>query len=211
MFIALTIIIILYFLSIILEITLIPVPSVASTYQLLFPIEETKNIITSNSLLYTVQNKNLFIKGIIIVIPYILSLLGYCWPLLLIISHALGWIKPFWNNHIYLIILGVFLLLFGRMITLSSALDIRSNNSQKGDDFDLKTKGIFKLSRNPIALGLHVGILGMNILFPSWIFLGLTIVYVLNIHFKIILEEDFLKQLFKEKYVQYFHQTKRYL
>ena len=111
-----------------------------------------------------------------------------------------------WN-----IIVGVVLMVMGRLVTIGSALGIRKDNSQKGVDFDLKTEGIFARSRNPIVVGLHLGIIGLNILIPNYLFIIFTCFYFGNIHFKILIEEDFLSQFFQGDYNAYLKKTKRYL
>lgn len=186
----------------------IPVPSVSSTWQLIFPDDNVESVLDPNSMLYKLQHYNAFKKIIFVVIPYLISTLGYCYPIIMLVLYFLGKIDIVITA---LSILGVVFLFLGRWLTIYSALLIRKDNSQKEDDFELKTKGIFKKSRNPIVLGLHLGIIGMNLIFPSVIFLLLTIVYILHIHFKIVLEEDFLKQFFKGSYEAYHSKTKRYL
>ncbi len=208
---AIGLIIMVYFLSILVEILWIPVPSVASTYQLVFPDKEVQEKLNPTSFLYKIQSLDIFSKFLLIIVPYILAMIAYCWPLLLLMFHVLGIQSLKMNSYLLGIGVGVLCLFLGRAITLASAFFIRKDNSQKNDNFDLKTRGFFKHSRNPIVLGLHVGILGMNLIFPSWIFLGLTLIYILNIHFKILLEEDFLLHLFQENYSVYFSKTRRYL
>lgn len=198
----------LYYISLMAEIIWIPVPSVSSTWQLIFPSDDMEHILDKESLLYKFQHFNFLEKIIWVITPYVISTLGYCYPILMLILFGLGKIGI---GVTAFSIIGVLCLIIGRLITIYSALTIRKNNSQKNEEFELKTKGIFRKSRNPIVLGLHVGVFGMLLIFPSWIFLVLTIVYMLHIHFKIILEEDFLRQFFKDNYELYHSKTKRYL
>ncbi len=204
------IIIVAYYLSIILEIALIPVPSVASTWQLMFPDDGIRNQIERSSLIGKVQDYSHWTKLWAIVIPYILAMLGYAFPLLWLVIGVLSQFDlfpmTFWN-----ILIGTALLVSGRLVTIWSALSIRKDNSQKGEDFDLKTQGIFSRSRNPIVVGLHMGIIGLNILIPNYLFILLTCFYFGNIHFKILIEEDFLRQFFEGDYQSYIKKTKRYL
>jgi protein-S-isoprenylcysteine O-methyltransferase Ste14 len=203
-----TYIVALYYISLMAEIIWIPVPSVSSTWQLIFPSDEMDRILNKESLLYKFQHFNFVEKAIWIIIPYVVSTMGYCYPIFMLILFYFGKIEI--DITIFSMI-GVFCLILGRLITIYSAFTIRKNNSQKNEEFELKTKGIFRKSRNPIVLGLHVGVFGMILIFPSLIFLILTIVYILHIHFKIVLEEDFLRQLFKDNYKTYHSKTKRYL
>lgn len=190
------------------EIIWIPVPSVSSTWQLIFPSDDMERILDKESLLYKFQHFNFLEKIIWVIIPYLVSTLGYCYPLLMLGLFYFGKIEI---DVTIISMIGVVCLIIGRLITIYSALTIRKDNSQKNEEFELKTKGIFRKSRNPIVLGLHVGVFGMILIFPSWIFLILTIAYMLHIHFKIVLEEDFLRQFFKDNYETYHSKTKRYL
>ncbi len=203
--------VILYYLSIIIEIWTIPVPSVASTYQLVFPETEVKEALSGkDSRLGRVQTWAVWKKTLLLLLPAIVMVGGYCFPLFFAIRFMIGGQIDGIVNHWLLMVVGILLLVVGRGVTIKSALDIRKDNSQQGDDFDLKTKGVFRLSRNPIVLGLHIGLLGMNLLFPSIWFLLLSLFYAGNIHFKILLEEDFLLAFFGEKYQKYHRLTRRY-
>lgn len=201
--------VLLYYISLVLEIAFVPVPSVSSTWQLIFPDKDVMNQLDKNSNLYKIQQFSKIKKGLFIIIPYLIATIGYCFPILYMIYAYLFKIELTYS--LTTLILGILLLIIGRWITISSALGIRKDNSQKDNEFDLKTEGIFRHSRNPIVLGLHVGVIGLNILIPSILFIALTIVYMLHIHFKILLEEDFLKHMFGADYSSYFSKTKRYL
>ncbi len=205
------ILICLYYLSILLEIVLIPVPSVASTYQLVFPSDEIRAVLQPDSLLFKIQQWGWPTKIVVVILPYMISTLAYCWPLVFIFLDKMGYLHLDLNSYVGWMVLGIALLVVGRWITLSSTWAIRQNNSQEGGEFDLKTEGIFRRSRNPIALGLHVGMLGMNLIFPSVYFALATVVYLCNIHFRILLEEDFLLHMFREEYPVYLSKTRRYL
>lgn len=201
--------ILIYYFSLIIEIAFIPVPSVSSTWQLIFPDKDVMDKLDKDSNLYKIQHFSMMKKIILIVIPYLIATLGYCFPILYIIYSF--FFEVGMPESLITILLGIALLIIGRWITISSALDIRKDNSQKDSEFELKTDGIFKHSRNPIVLGLHVGVIGLIILIPNVLFIALTLVYMLHIHFKILLEEDFLKHMFGADYISYFSKTKRYL
>ena len=72
----------LYYISLMAEIIWIPVPSVSSTWQLIFPSDDMERILDKESLLYKFQHFNFFEKIIWVIIPYLVSTLGYCYPLL---------------------------------------------------------------------------------------------------------------------------------
>ncbi len=72
--------------------------------------------------------------------------------------------------------------------------------------------GIYKLSRNPLYLGLVVAILGIGCIFDNlWIFL-LTVPLVFVFHwFFVIPEEKYLEETFGEEYLLYKSRVRRWL
>lgn len=73
----------------------------------------------------------------------------------------------------------------------------------------LVTNGIFKISRNPIFLGMIISMLGMFLIIPNAItfFLALTTYFI--IHIQIRLEEAYLAEAHGDAYIQYKKKTKR--
>ena len=105
---------------------------------------------------------------------------------------------------------GCVLVLLGRAITFSSVLIIRRENCQKDDSFHLHTDFLFARSRNPGLLGMYLFIMGIWLLMPSVQYLLGIIYYIAYMHFKVLMEEDFLEQKFGESYLQYKTSTGRY-
>jgi len=201
--------ILLIYLSFAIDLLGFPVPSEASTYQLFFP-KEKLNPSTSTSFLAKVQNLSLVAKFGLLLIPSFIGIFSYLLPLLVILL-------PFLENYFgelvtdqryTLTIVGIVIALLGRLLSIKSAIDIRKKEQTTTN---LKTKQFFKLSRNPILLGLHICFIGLLLIYPVWMmFLGGT-VYFLNMHFKVLLEEHFLKEKFGDSFIQYCQTTNRYL
>jgi len=197
------------YLSFVIELIGFPVPSEASTKQLFFPPNKVKNIEASN-LLSQVQQLPYFNKVILLLLPTLIGVGTYLLPLFVTIFPDLKQIfgapsfSPIW------LITGLIIAITGRVITISSALHIRKNNANPNGTNQLKTNSFFKLSRNPILLGLHITFIGLVMTYPVLImFLG-GIVYFLNLHFKIVLEEHFLKDKHGDSFIKYCKTTKRY-
>jgi protein-S-isoprenylcysteine O-methyltransferase Ste14 len=76
---------------------------------------------------------------------------------------------------------------------------------------ELKTGGIYRLTRNPIYVGLHLMVIGaMLYLYHPLIFVfGLYSITVY--HYIIISEERFLIERFGQRYRFYLNRTARYL
>lgn len=75
---------------------------------------------------------------------------------------------------------------------------------------DLVTHGIFKISRNPIFLGLDGIVVCVFIILPNLFFLGFAIITVIMIHIQILKEEKHLQKIYEEAYKLYCSKTKRY-
>jgi protein-S-isoprenylcysteine O-methyltransferase Ste14 len=103
------------------------------------------------------------------------------------------------------------LLVAGRAVSLSAALTVRRGNRQRGASFALHTDGLFRWSRNPGLVGMYVFALGLWAAAPSACMLAGIAVYVLHMHFRIRMEEDFLSNKFGAAYAQYLRRTGRYL
>jgi protein-S-isoprenylcysteine O-methyltransferase Ste14 len=67
------------------------------------------------------------------------------------------------------------------------------------------------MSRNPIALGMILTFLGLFLLAPSFIVFTGFLIFTVNMHFRILLEEDFMRQQFGHEYEEYLRRTRRYL
>jgi len=88
---------------------------------------------------------------------------------------------------------------------------IRKNNKQEGASFHLHTTNKFGVIRNPGLVGLYIFMLGLWLLLPSIYFLVGILIYMAHMHFKVLMEEDFLSNHYGVAYRQYFQKTKRYL
>lgn len=73
----------------------------------------------------------------------------------------------------------------------------------------LVTNGIFKISRNPIFLGMIVSVFGIFLITPNAITFFLTLTTYFIIHIQIRLEEAYLSDAHGEAYLQYKKKTKR--
>jgi len=199
--------IILTYISVLIEIIVFPVPSVASSYQLLI---EKK--LLPDDLFYTrIQNLKSLQKIILLALPTLLSVIAYCAPLILIITSNFSNFLVDKTEKTGLIIIAFLLIIMGRIISMYSVINLRRNNRQIGMSFELKTGNIFSISRNPILLGMYISYIGMIILFPNLFMLLAFTYFIIHMHFRILVEESFLEFKFGDKYVNYKKQIKRYL
>ncbi|MFC0076469.1 methyltransferase family protein [Flavobacterium procerum] len=123
--------------------------------------------------------------------------------------HQNNWLL--FETNYELIVVGSLCVILGRLITFGSMLYMRKENKQIQNNFKLHTKGIFKYSRNPGLDGMFLFFIGFGILFPSFLIFSGLVFYFFYMRFRVKIEEEFLKKNFKEEYLDYITQTKRFL
>ena len=74
-----------------------------------------------------------------------------------------------------------------------------------------KSHGIYKISRNPMYVGLHLVTLSSMIFSLNWIVIAMGVYSFVIYHFIIKGEENFLKNRFGEAYLTYQRKVRRYL
>jgi protein-S-isoprenylcysteine O-methyltransferase Ste14 len=74
---------------------------------------------------------------------------------------------------------------------------------------ELKTTGLFRLSRNPIFLGIIVSVLGLFLIMPNALTFSLVIATYFIIQIQIRLEEEFLDRQHGKAYKEYKSKTRR--
>jgi len=152
------------------------------------------------------------LKFIILLLPTVIGIFAFLLPLVVLIlpflQNNFGIFAP--SNNTVLAIIGIGIAIFGRFLSIRSAIQIRKQK-EGGTKKSLKTASLFQLSRNPILLGLHFTFLGLFFTYPVATMLVGGLVYFANMHFKVILEEHFLTEKYGDSYIQYCQKTKRYL
>lgn len=197
------------------ELVFLHVPSVASVYQLIFSKKSIVNF--NNAELPDCRLKRVLqwpsIKKIMLLaLPTFISIITGVLPLLylaMIYYNMVTW-KQLNSEYSFQHIAGILCIITGRTFTIYSTFEIRKSNRQKEGSFDLKTNGIFGFSRNPLLLGMYIMYAGMLIIFPTITFALGLLVYLANMHFRVLLEEDFLFHMFGDKFIHYRQKTKRY-
>lgn len=181
------ILLIIFYISLLIELTWFSVPSPASNWQLQKKAR---------------QSPFWFIFSA-------LGLLAFVLPLFYLISF-------FFNVHIFkvnalklFLVAGLILIIAGRILTFAAGVQIKNHLEQK--ESIVLDKGMFKFSRHPIALGLMITLLGLNFILPSFIMIVLSIVFIFDLHRKVLMEEKFLFHQFAESYKNYCKKTNRYL
>jgi len=180
-------IVIIIYLSFVLDLWVWPIPSEASTGSLL----------SSESDLFSR-------KSVQALVGLFLSLIFYLSPLLLALlafTHLEVGTTPIW-----MVVLGLFISISGRIISLWGTWALRKNHNKK-----VVESSIFKRSRNPITTGMHFTVFGLLMCYNYWfLWIGFPI-YFWIFHLKIKMEEGFLMKKFGSVYSKYMEKTPRYL
>ena len=130
-------------------------------------------------------------------------------PLLLVIIPDLEtFLYPLNFQQIYA---GLLLILPGRYIGLVAVSQIRKQSHNEDAPNQLQTTGIYRKSRNPIVIGMHMTIVGLFLIFPSVLLFFGILFYLSYMHFKIQLEEEFLLNTFGKSYQAYCQKVNRYI
>lgn len=76
---------------------------------------------------------------------------------------------------------------------------------------ELKTEGIFALSRNPFFASILLLFTGVTLVFCTIFFIGISLSAALSIHFFILREERFMRENYGKAYIDYCQRVRRYI
>ena len=136
--------------------------------------------------------------------------------LTLIVMGSLHWFVPI----MYLIATpyrygGIALIVLGFAVTAPAAQAFRRLDTPLKpfeESTVVVTTGMFRFTRNPMYLGMVVGLLGIAILLGSLAAFLPVPVFVAIIHFQFIVhEERFMEELFGEEYLAYKRKVRRWI
>lgn len=196
------------YVTLLLELTLLHVPSVASN-RAIWKAEKQVTDYYSVRYQWIFQLSKLQ-KLVFFNLPLIGVYITFFLPLLILLNE--NTLSPtLFSVNVMAQILGITMIFSGRFITLYSVVSIRKENSQKQNCFKLHTRQLFSKSRNPGLLGMYIFMLGIWLCLPSILFLGALFYYIFYMHIKVKMEEDFLLNKFGIDYQNYLQSTGRYL
>ncbi|MFX1571520.1 MAG: methyltransferase family protein [Promethearchaeota archaeon] len=150
----------------------------------------------------------------------IICILGYIYICFLTISYIFN---PNFAFNLFLPIkilnldlikyIGDIFVIIGTILFLIAYFNLNSltDLANKSDSSELKTTGIYAISRNPIYLGLHIITFGFSLIIPTWITFICIIIFIINFHYRIKLEEKELEEIFGKAYIAYKRKVLRYI
>ena len=101
--------------------------------------------------------------------------------------------------------IGLFFVIIGLIFTF-----IAFDNYASTPSDEPATKGVYKISRNPIYFFTSITFIGISIASASWILLLILILYLYIVHKVILAEEQYLLKTYGESYREYKEKVPRY-
>ena len=122
-----------------------------------------------------------------------------------------------WTSNIYSVFLpiklnttwfyvGFSIFLFGMILTLLAGISLDSTPMDKP-----ATKGPYRISRNPIYLGCFLIYIGIAVACASWLFLLLTLIWIVLYDILIAPEERWCLEKYGDVYREYMNRTPRWI
>lgn len=102
--------------------------------------------------------------------------------------------------------LGIFLYFPGLLLCAAAMISFSSPDSS-----GFNKNGIYRISRNSMYLAYFICFLGMCFLTQSLVLLGIVLIFQVSAHWIILAEERWCMERFKDEYIQYMKQVRRYI
>ena len=198
-------VVLLFYISLFVELYFYNIPSVVSNRKILKPDPLITKYLSENH--KQIFSWPLFKKILLFVFPMVFIYTLHGLPILNL--YELYRLDFEIRSPMFLFLLGLVLVVFGRCISHYYLKSIRHIKSKTFHGF--VNNGVFRFSRNPGLIGLYISFLGFYLIKPSILFSVCFIIYVVHMHFKVKMEEDYLRHKYGENYEAYFQKTKRYL
>lgn len=205
----LTAVIVAAYASLLVELAVLRVPSVASSLS----IWRRKDALVAA---FSAPYRRLFDlakpwKLLLLGVPLLVVYAVYLYPLLNIVAgpDLLG--DYLFASPRALEILGILSIAFGRTLSVLTAWELRQRRTGGGASSALHTSGVFRWSRNPGLVGMYAFCGGIWLTMPSAALLAGILVYIVYMDLKVRMEEDYLKNTFGAEYMGYRSRTGRYI
>jgi len=200
------------YLSLVAELLLLPVPSVASSYQLALG-ERSK----ANAERASLDQEAPAARWLRYFAPAVLNVAIFLLPLASIVlaPDLSRWVRLDLTPPAVLVVAGCLAVVAGRALTIAAALDMRRLQRHAllhgGLDQPLQTQGLFRRSRNPGLCGMYLFAGGLLTLYPNELFVAGLVHYLWHMHNRVLIEESVLQRQFSDRYRAYCARTPRYL
>jgi len=187
--------------SLLVELTVFPIPSEASTWQL----ATTRPVDRDADALERARGRSFAQKMLFYFVPTATCVLLWLVPLAVVFVPAVGEALGCMRLDA-LVVPGVALVVLGRAITFASVLQLRAQRRTGGDP-----RWLFRRSRNPGLVGMFTCYAGLCCMFGSpLLWLGLPL-YVANMHVRVRMEEAHLSARLGDAWRDYAVRVPRYV
>jgi protein-S-isoprenylcysteine O-methyltransferase Ste14 len=119
-----------------------------------------------------------------------------------------------WLESTWIKLTGIVLLLVSLLWTILAQAQM-GNSWRIGIDTEHRTElvrsGVFKISRNPIFVGMTVTLLGLFLIIPNVVTFITLLVGVILIGIQVRLEEEYLTRTHGDKYTEYRRSVRRWI
>lgn len=193
------------------ELVVLPVPSEASTYQLLGAKRAHSR---DGRALAEARTFSMVAKLLRFAAPSAIGVIGLLLPLAHVVDPGVGPMLLLLGDAPVLPWLACTLIVGGSGFTLVSVVQIRAQSkcdARANKPRALATQGLFAVSRNPGLVGNYTLYIGFFLYLPAVALAICFAVYVWNMHRRILMEESHLELVFGAHYRQYASQVPRYL
>ena len=131
------------------------------------------------------------------------------WDSLYVYLTPILWLEASWLSSLGLVLLFTSLvwILFSQM-QMGNAWRIGIDDE---NPTELVTRGVFRISRNPIFLGMRLIFLGLFLVLPNAATLVIWLLGDVMLQVQVLLEEDYLRQAHGEAYQEYTQLARRWL
>lgn len=131
------------------------------------------------------------------------------------VPDAYQYLKPIhWFERTWIKLTGIVLLFVSLVWTILAQAQM-GNSWRIGIDTEHRTElvrsGVFKISRNPIFVGMMVTLLGLFLIIPNVVTLITFLVGVILIGIQVRLEEEYLMRAHGDKYIEYRRNVRRWI
>jgi protein-S-isoprenylcysteine O-methyltransferase Ste14 len=188
-----------------------PVPSAASTVEMLFKLGKDSQLSLNHPAKLAIQSAP---RMLVLVAATIAVIIAALIPLLTIIfPPTVAYLFPFVKARPNILTtLSILLLIGGNVLTVVAVRTLRSHVTfhEFGEADSLHTAGIYGIIRNPITVGLAAIFTGFFLALPSVVMLLGFIVFLLNTAYRVGMEETYLERTFGKEYVRYKRQVGKY-
>jgi len=196
------------YVSILIELSILHVPSVAS-YRSIWAADDNITMWYSEKYVRFLRLGKLM-KMTLFLPPLLVVYAVFLFPISVVFLNVRPPLGFVFEPHTSTNWVAIVFIAVGRAITLSAVVSMLRKRASP-DSWALQVSGPFRYSRNPGLVGMFIMFAGFWVALPSPMFLAGILIYVVYMNFKVSMEEDFLSNRFGIEFQAYREKTSRYL